>query len=369
MVKLHLKNLTIIILVAVFVVLTVISLFYILNKQDDSSLTLKPLNIKHLVWQKENYLWGVETTQHQLIRWDIQTGNITKFEDINGYPFVDLQDNLWVFDKDVIYRFNNQDFEIFQPNDGFVRGSILSIKEDNNYIWLGTFGLSRYDKLAGKWEIIFDSPPTKKLNEAFEEVLVAGVHSILPTEQGGGWFGTNGGLILLENNNQQVWTSGLVNKGVHCLLHTSDDKLWVCAENGIGKWDGQHLVNFEEFQGPIVLIESNQNEIWLATRESEIARWDGKSWNIWDRFDDSIGLRPTSLIIDKINSDIWVGTKTGINRWDGKNWHSYITLNGLTSNYINSLLQDPTGRIWASTNNGVNYYDADTNQWYPLLVK
>ncbi|MEI9809628.1 MAG: two-component regulator propeller domain-containing protein [Bacteroidota bacterium] len=46
---------------------------------------------------------------------------------------------------------------------------------------------------------------------------------------------------------------------------------------------------------------------------------------------------------------LWVGTVNGLSRFDGKHFVSYGLRQGLTSQYINHILEDKQGRLWAGT--------------------
>lgn len=327
-------------------------------------------NFIDLAWQEEGYLWGAEATTRQVIRWDTRTGASITFEDMAGNLFVDSQNVLWVFDEYTIYRFNGRQFEPFEPSDGFVGGQVLAVVEDNRYIWLGTRGLSRFDQQSHVWEIVWPFPPHTASgavsNEQFVEFLVEGVHAIAPTAAGEVWLGTNKGLARLENGTQQFWTDGSISSGVRCLLYTDNSELWVCTENGVGKWGDNHVRNLKQLHSPTILAEGNQGEIWVTTWESGIERFNGASGDRWQVGTDPDKQRPTELLVSEVTNNIWVSTKKGISRWDGIQWRHYGASDGLVSDFVNMIVQDSNGRIWAGTQDGVNVYDPSTDRWQPF---
>lgn len=164
-------------------------------------------NVEYIVWQEDRYLWISESDK--LIRWDVQTKRADTFEKMTGRLLVDFKNTLWVFEKEKVSHFDGQNWEHFVPNDGFVGGYVLSIMEDNGYIWLGTSGLSRYDQNNKSWEILFKIPPgpspTLVSDDLIDEALIEGVHSVASGSEGAIWVGTSKGLTYLEDGSQHTW--------------------------------------------------------------------------------------------------------------------------------------------------------------------
>jgi ligand-binding sensor domain-containing protein len=67
---------------------------------------------------------------------------------------------------------------------------------------------------------------------------------------------------------------------------------------------------------------------------------------------------------------MWFGTKDGLNRFDGHTFKSYRHEQGnkksIRSNYITSLHEDPDGLIWIGTDNGLCYYNPQTDDFGDL---
>jgi signal transduction histidine kinase/ligand-binding sensor domain-containing protein/DNA-binding response OmpR family regulator len=72
-----------------------------------------------------------------------------------------------------------------------------------------------------------------------------------------------------------------------------------------------------------------------------------------------------SIIKDR-QGFMWFGTFNGLNRYDGKNFKTYRvnTGNNLSDNFIESLAEDKDGNIWVGTfSGGLNLFDRETEQF------
>ncbi|MES2778186.1 MAG: two-component regulator propeller domain-containing protein [Bacteroidota bacterium] len=71
----------------------------------------------------------------------------------------------------------------------------------------------------------------------------------------------------------------------------------------------------------------------------------------------------SSLIQDQYGF-IWIGTSNGLNRFDGYDFVQYTNrigdTNSISSNFIKTVFLDSKGFIWVATNNGLNRFDPKT---------
>lgn len=64
-----------------------------------------------------------------------------------------------------------------------------------------------------------------------------------------------------------------------------------------------------------------------------------------------------------------IGITIYSDKYPGYRWiqHSYDNPNSLTNNQVNCIMEDTDGDIWYATNNGVCYYNPQTQQWKSVL--
>lgn len=77
-------------------------------------------------------------------------------------------------------------------------------------------------------------------------------------------------------------------------------------------------------------------------------------------------------LFEDSKGNIWIGTYdggtgAGIACFDGRQWTSYSTKNGLISNCVYSMFEDPDGKMWFGTTGGISVFDG--GKWYTLQEK
>lgn len=123
---------------------------------------------------------------------------------------------------------------------------------------------------------------------------------------------------------------------VTCILQDKKGFLWLGTRNGLNKYDGVNVRNYD--------YEGNNNSL--------------SNTYIRDVFEDSEGV-------------IWVGSfGGGLYRYDENtdSFHQYIhdenIINSISDNSVNAIFQDHDGVIWIGTENGgLNRFDAKSNEF------
>ena len=146
---------------------------------------------------------------------------------------------------------------------------------------------------------------------------------ILRDRDGGLWIGTGDrGLIHAHHGRADVFASsdGLSGENIYCLFEDREGNIWIATANGLDRFRDFAVVTFSVKQGLSGLFVG-----------SVLAAKDG---------------------------GVWLSTYGGLNRWNGG---SITTVNGggLNGFQPNSLFQDDSGRIWASTSTGFGYLQND----------
>ncbi|MCK9290140.1 MAG: two-component regulator propeller domain-containing protein [Bacteroidales bacterium] len=140
---------------------------------------------------------------------------------------------------------------------------------------------------------------------------------------------------------------------------------------------------FNRFLSENISIEKglSQNTVYTICQDDEGFMWFG-TWEGLNRFDGysfvpytrEQGLSNESIrTLYQYDNILWVGTENGLNaiNLDDGSITSYFTKEGnpnsLTSNWINHITADNTGKLWISTSNGLSALDPTTNSFLQVF--
>jgi hypothetical protein len=139
-----------------------------------------------------------------------------------------------------------------------------------------------------------------------------------------------GGAVPARNYNIRTWQreQGLPQDPVHALAQTRDGYIWLAHEDGVSRFDGVRFVTFgirEGFRGgkPQILLQGSPGSVSPADRSQTAAT-------------------------------LWVGTATGgLAALRNGRFTTLTTADGLPSNTITALAEDPERTLWIGTSAGL----------------
>jgi ligand-binding sensor domain-containing protein/serine phosphatase RsbU (regulator of sigma subunit) len=155
---------------------------------------------------------------------------------------------------------------------------------------------------------------------------------------------------------------GLPQSSVYCMMQDSRGFMWLGTDGaGVTRFDGQIFETFNETSGlsdNVVrsLMEDSKGNIWIGT-DKGITVYDGFHFKTIGK---SEGLRGSSVlkIIEGNNGIIWATTNdgglSGITNGDSISVFGFSTEDGLISDLIFDIYEDPEKNIWLGMIGGVN---------------
>ncbi len=279
---------------------------------------------------------------------------------------------------------------VWQTEQGLPQNSAQALCQTRNgYLWIGTAeGLVRFD---GVRFVAFDkrNTPAIKNND---------IKALVEDRDGSLWIGTRGGgvnRLRYDDKGNAVFTTyttknGLSNDLVWSLLQDSDGAMWIGTEGGLNRLrldtamstmtgGNASFTTYTTKNGLshdfiMSLLQDREGNIWIGTRGGGVnrLRYDNHADAVFTTYTTKNGLLSNfvwSLLQDS-GGAIWIGTEEGLNRlrvdtamgtMAGGNaaFTAYTTKNGLSNNFILSLLQDRgsanrEGVLWIGTRGGVN---------------
>jgi ligand-binding sensor domain-containing protein len=159
--------------------------------------------------------------------------------------------------------------------------------------------------------------------------------------------------------------------------------MWFGADNGLDRYDGQHITQFRSnpedpmdsessIHGTVscLLSEPEQDRIWIGTREGGLAYINVKTFQIT-----SINLGPYTSIRTMAwdhQGRIWVGAQNGLLHFDPETleYTIYNKENSMISHeQIRSIYEDRSGNLWIGTLNKLNKLNLQRNEFQSFDLK
>jgi diguanylate cyclase (GGDEF)-like protein len=289
--------------------------------------------------------------------------------DPSGPMLIDREELLWLGTDGggLVRRLGHGEWAAWKREDGLLRSSVWSIEpgRDGN-VWVGTNGglnlLNSSGEVTRTWTNRDGLPGDRVLS------LVTGPNGDI-------YAGTDTGAIshfsrqgaLLQTYSAK---SGYVADRVSSMAIDGEGRLWAigiggCFRTRLPLSAGQ--LHFDRVDIPSIpsraffrdLLIDDRGVIWIASSRG-LARFDGKNWRILTVRD---GLESPDLdVVSQAQGSIWVGYRDalGMTRLQGTTLTpSHITVqDGLHSNQVYAIKPDQKGRLWVSTDTGMDVLEA-----------
>ena len=165
----------------------------------------------------------------------------------------------------------------------------------------------------------------------------------------------------------EVWETGKtpLEGAIRAILQTRDGHLWVGAQEGLYRYDGDHFAvynrrNTAAFTSNIIhdLAEDRNGVLWIATNDGLLRYQDGKFARL-SREDGLPAQTILSLFVDRKN-DLLIGTSgSGVCVLSAGSFFPFRKEEVFLSGGIRSICEDQSGGLWFGTGGSgvVNYRD------------
>jgi diguanylate cyclase (GGDEF)-like protein len=289
--------------------------------------------------------------------------------DPSGPMLIDREELLWLGTDGggLVRRLGHGEWTAWKREDGLLRNSVWSIEpgRDGN-VWVGTNGglsmLNPSGEITRKWTNRDGLPGDRVLS------LVTGPYGDI-------YAGTDTGAIshfsrqgaLLQTYSAK---SGYLADRVSSMAIDGEGRLWAigiggCFRTRLPLNAGQ--LRFDRMDIPGIssraffrdLLIDDRGVVWIASSRG-LARFDGKGWRVLTVRD---GLESPDLgVVSQAQGSIWIGYRDalGMTRLQGDALiPSHITVQeGIHSNQVYAIKPDQKGRLWVSTDTGIDVLEA-----------
>ncbi|MDB6108894.1 MAG: Histidine kinase [Pedosphaera sp.] len=242
-------------------------------------------------------------------------------------------------------------FRSWQKEHGLPQSPVRALAQTRDgYIWAGSQdGVARFDGLRfvsfGVREGLSDSA----------------VRVLLGDSRGGLWIGhVGGGLELWENGRvtRFAMRDGLSSSSITALAEDNDGQIWVGTDSGLALCQKGRLEPFGaagEFRNKPVttLFKDRKGSMWIGVKGEGVFQFvEGRFVPLTAGPEKESLKDPHCLQVDQAGR-IWIGAGDNlILCHDGGQWHRYIIPRHLAKPFVNALMLEGNGTIWASSKEG-----------------
>jgi ligand-binding sensor domain-containing protein/serine phosphatase RsbU (regulator of sigma subunit) len=249
----------------------------------------------------------------------------------------------------------SKQFKIFDIRDGLASNWITTIAEDSyGNVWLGSWGGGLTVINNGQLKIYNSSNglPDNNIRCITED---AEGNILLGTKEHGLCIFKGEQFISYSTNN------GLVNQQVWAITQDINNKMWFGTNGGISVLDQtkNQFINYTQenksiSNQPRFFINDNQRNIWIGTYDQGVSEFLIKQNRFsYQAFVNSYmpsNLIVTAMAVDKDNT-LWVGTVEGLVKYNTKTMEGIrlTNINGLAGNDISALYVDKNNTLWVGS--------------------
>ena len=294
-----------------------------------------------------------------------------------GPMLVDRDDSLWLglAGGGLVRRLGHGEWTSWKRADGLPHNAVWSIVRDRAHqTWVGTSGglalLDAAGTVRRTWNIHHGLPADRVL-------------SLEAVPDGDIFAGSDpAGITQFSVSGQRLHVYGAadgLSQRITGMAVDHEGRLWAVGNGGAFRSTaparaGAHL-RFEPIPIPGLapgvlfrdVIVTPADQIWMAT--SRGALWfDGVRWHI---FTEASGLKSADLdTLIEHNGEIWIAYRDAIGmrcarvQGDRLVGHDITTHDGLSSDNLYAFAFDSAGRLWASSDKGMNVLDHDVWKHY-----
>jgi ligand-binding sensor domain-containing protein/serine phosphatase RsbU (regulator of sigma subunit) len=166
------------------------------------------------------------------------------------------------------------------------------------------------------------------------------------------------------NLNQFGIEEGLPQSSIYTMLQDKQGSIWVGTMNGISKYNGLLFENFTKKNGlaenrvTASCLDKNGN-IWFGHWSGGITLYSDSTHTFSEVLPENIKLFKTiTCILSDKQGNIWFGTDgEGLLKYKNGKFISLTVKDGLTSNFISSLMENKNGELWIGTDNGITVWN------------
>ncbi len=163
---------------------------------------------------------------------------------------------------------------------------------------------------------------------------------------------------------QTTWTSneGLPQNSIYTMVQTRDYYLWLGTQEGLIRFDGIRFEIFDTKNTPAIrhnwimcLYEDRDGTLWAGTNGGGLISYRNGAWQNYSIREGLSSDFVWSVVQDR-DGALWVGTNRGLNKFINGQFKVFTTRDGLCHDMVRSVIEDRRGALWIGTHVGISRY-------------
>lgn len=239
-------------------------------------------------------------------------------------------------------------FRSWQREQGMPRGPLRTLAQTSDgYLWIGSDeGLCRFDGVQFRPVAISTGLPLGPVRELFTD------------GSGTLWIGSaSNGLVRYERGRFSTVATARRFAGHSITAVAEDDErqIWVGTDTGIGICKDGLLESpdfNESFEGKTItaLSKGTNGTMWAAVAGKGVFQLTNRKWiQLVDASMDALLEDPRCLLVDHLKR-LWIGAGNDFLLCrDGEQWRHYRVPHHSLRSYVTTLAEEPDGTIWAGS--------------------
>ncbi len=265
---------------------------------------------------------------------------------------IDRNNSIWVGSDDVILRIDNKRKDFIGYENGLPHQVVTCLFEDREgNIWIGTInGAAKLNSIAViNYPSLFPKTTSsiQKIYNSGKEILVF----------------SNDGISIFNSSSKTFRNVGYnfssQNK-VNDVMELSKDTRLLATDNGLLIFKKNRIINSPlnaqlRSKKVLSLAMGFDNKIYVGT-DSGLFVFQSNTLIDYFSIDDILpGNEIRDLLITQQN-EIYIGTDNGLVKLKGDSKLILRKSNGMSNNFVNSLSEDKSGRLWIGTKDGISSF-------------
>ena len=265
--------------------------------------------------------------------------------------YVDDEGSTWLGSTATgLHRVIDATITVHSETDAFSLKGAYSILEDRTgAIWLNNGGsLKRYSK--GRWTEA----------SAFRTAEPDAIRSIYEDKAGRLWVGTGSAVGFIDRGKYTRYAedSPFLNDWISAILEDRSGAFWFAASSGLVRSADAHLTKYTTRDGlshdrVISLFEDRTGVLWIGTFQG-LTRFEAGRFRAYREADGFIG-NAVRAFHEDADGYLWVGTYDGgLYRLANGRLTRFTRKEGLHDNGVFQILEDANGFFWMGSNRGIS---------------